>query len=138
MEENGRKWKQHRFSGDPFWEIPKNSHLHSRLYRCTTVHSGAGLRAPLVAVAATPWRRWRATIYSLQRLLRHRLLLLFRPLQLHAHTICNLDREQKRHIKLLHIKLFPVARSPVLPVGYPDKKIYVPWVPRIVHNRRYA
>ena len=43
-------------------------------------------------------------------------------------------REQKRHIKLLHIKLFPVAPSPVFLVGYPDKRIYVAWVPRIVHK----
>ena len=38
------------------------------------------------------------------------------------------------HIKLLHIKLFRSPRSAVLPAGYPDKKIYVPWVPRIAHK----
>ena len=45
------------------------------------------------------------------------------------------SREPKRHIKLLHIRLCPVAPvTAVLPVGYPDKKIYVPWVPRIAHK----
>ena len=51
-----------------------------------------------------------------------------------GHGSPSISREQKRHIKLLHIKLFPAPRSPVLPVGYPDKRIYVPWVPRTVHK----
>ena len=36
------------------------------------------------------------------------------------------NREQKRHIKLWHIKLFRSPRSPVFPVGYPDKGYLVP------------
>ena len=32
------------------------------------------------------------------------------------------------------LNFFRSPWSPVLPVGYPDKKIYVPWVPRIVHK----
>ena len=47
-----------------------------------------------------------------------------------------MDREKKkRYIKLLQIKLFsgrPGHWSSRF--GYPDKKIYVPWVPRIVHK----
>ena len=36
-------------------------------------------------------------------------------------------------MKLEHIKLCLVARSPVLPVGHPDKKICAPCVPKIVY-----
>ena len=43
-------------------------------------------------------------------------------------------REQKRHIKLWHIKLCRSPRSPAFPVRYPDKEIYVPWVPKIAHK----
>ena len=43
-------------------------------------------------------------------------------------------REQKRHIKLLHIKLFPVAPVTGAPGQASGQKIYVPWVPRIVHK----
>ena len=44
------------------------------------------------------------------------------------------DREQKRDIKRLHIKIFRSPWSPVLPVWYPDKKIHFSWVPRIAHK----
>ena len=43
-------------------------------------------------------------------------------------------REQERHIKLYHIKLCPVTSVTGPPGRYPDKKIYVPWVPRIAHK----
>ena len=42
--------------------------------------------------------------------------------------------EQKRHINILHIKLCPVISVTGLLVGYLDKKIYVPWVPKIAHK----
>ena len=43
-------------------------------------------------------------------------------------------REQKRHIKLLHIKLFPVAPVTGPPGRVSGQKVYVPWVPRIAHK----
>ena len=41
---------------------------------------------------------------------------------------------EKARKTLSHKNSVRSPRSPVLPVGYPDKKIYVPWVPRIAHK----
>ena len=42
--------------------------------------------------------------------------------------------QEKAHKTFAHKYLSGRPRSPVLPVGYPDRKIYVPWVPRIAHK----
>ena len=43
-------------------------------------------------------------------------------------------RGQSRHINIWHIHNFSVARSPILPAGYPDENVYVPWAPRTEPN----